>query len=225
MYKKKKLTAAQIIILGFLVVVIVGTTLLCMPFSSSSGKFTGFTDALFTAVSATCVTGLAVRTTAEYWSVFGQIVILLLIQVGGLGFMTFVTLIIFFIRRHLGLFDRKIFMQSAGIPNLGSVFVLFRRILIGTLIAETVGAILLCFAFVPEYGWAGGIYNAVFHSVSAFCNAGFDIIGGLSLAPYRNDALVILTVSALIVVGGLGFIVWSNVLDAKFRYKRFNLHT
>lgn len=225
MNKKRKLTGAQIIILGFLAVILAGTVLLCLPFSSASGKFTGVIDALFTATSATCVTGLAVKTTAEYWSVFGQIVILLLIQIGGLGFMTFVTLIIFFFRGHVGLFDKKIFMQSAGIANLGSVFTLFRQILLGTLIFESLGALLLSFAFVPEYGAAKGIYYAIFHSVSAFCNAGFDILGAESLSAYSGDPLVVITITALILIGGLGFIVWSNILDCKFRYKKFSLHT
>ena len=225
MENKKKFSAAQIILLGFLSVIAAGTLLLCLPFSSASGKFTAFTDAFFTATSATCVTGLSVNVTAEYWSVFGQIVILLLIQIGGLGFMTFVTLIIFFIRGRVGLFNRKVLMQSAGIPNLGSVFKLFRRILLGTLIAELIGAGLLSASFVPEFGGAHGVYLAVFHAISAFCNAGFDILGSNSLVPYRGEPLVILTISLLIVVGGLGFVVWSNVFDGKFRWKKFNLHT
>ena len=225
MENKKKFSAAQIILLGFLSVIAAGTLLLCLPFSSASGKFTAFTDAFFTATSATCVTGLSVNVTAEYWSVFGQIVILLLIQIGGLGFMTFVTLIIFFIRGRVGLFNRKVLMQSAGIPNLGSVFKLFRRILLGTLIAELIGAVLLSASFVPEFGGTHGVYLAVFHAISAFCNAGFDILGSNSLVPYRGEPLVILTLALLIVVGGLGFVVWSNVLDGKFRWKKFNLHT
>ena len=225
MENTKKFSAAQIILLGFLSVIAAGTLLLCLPFSSASGKFTAFTDAFFTATSATCVTGLSVNVTAEYWSVFGQIIILLLIQIGGLGFMTFITLIIFFIRGRIRLFNRKVLMQSASIPNFGCVFKLFRRILIGTLVVEGVGAAVLSAAFVPEFGGAQGIYLAVFHSVSAFCNAGFDILGGSSLVPYRGDPLVILTVSLLIIIGGLGFIVWSNVLDGKFRWKKFNLHT
>ncbi|MBP5307904.1 MAG: Trk family potassium uptake protein [Clostridia bacterium] len=225
MNKKRKFTSAQIIILGFLMVVLTGTFFLCLPFSSADGKFTGFTDALFTATSATCVTGLVVKTTSEYWSTFGQTVILILIQIGGLGFMTFVTLFVFFIKGHVGLFDKKTFMQSAGIANLGSVFRLFRRILIGTLVVEFIGAALLCVSFVPEYGLGKGIFFAVFHSVSAFCNAGFDIIGAESLSAFSGDPLVILTVSFLIIIGGLGFVVWSNVLDCKFRFRRFNLHT
>ena len=225
MNKKRNLSSAQIIILGFFIVVMTGTLLLCLPFSSADGKFTNLTDAFFTATSATCVTGLTVKNTAEYWSVFGQAVILLLIQIGGLGFMTFVTLVIFFFRGHVGLFNRKILMQTAGIANLGSVFTLFKQILFGTLISEFLGAALLSFAFVPEYGLGKGIYFAVFHSVSAFCNAGFDVLGANSLTPFSGNPLVILTVSALIIMGGLGFIVWSNVLDCKFRFKKFNLHT
>ncbi|MBP5466232.1 MAG: Trk family potassium uptake protein [Clostridia bacterium] len=225
MENKKKFSVAQIILLGFLSVIAAGTLLLCLPFSSASGKFTDFTDAFFTATSATCVTGLSVFVTAEYWSVFGQTVILLLIQVGGLGFMTFVTLIIFFIHGQVGLFDRKVLMQSAGIPDLGSVFKLFRRILLGTLVAEILGAALLTATFIPEFGVARGIYLSVFHAVSAFCNAGFDILGNNSLMSYGGNPIVILTVSALIIVGGLGFIVWSTVLDGRFRWKKFNLQT
>ena len=225
MGNKKKFSAAQIILVGFFSVIALGTLLLCLPFSSAKGEFTSFTDAFFTATSATCVTGLAVNVTAEYWSVFGQVVILLLIQIGGLGFMTLITLIVFFIRGRVGLFNRKVLMQASSIPNFGSVFKLFRYILIGTLVAEIVGAGVLAIEFVPEYGSSRGIYLAVFHAVSAFCNAGFDIIGKNSLVPYLGNPLVILTVAVLIIVGGLGFLVWSNVLEGKFRWKKFNLHT
>ncbi len=209
--------------MSFLLVILAGAILLCFPFSAKSREATPFIDCLFTATSATCVTGLVTVPTFSHWSLFGQIVILLMIQIGGLGFMTFVTMITFFIRKQVGLFDRKIFMQSAAIMNLGSVLTLFKQILFGTLIIECAGAVILSFAFVPEMG-ARGIYFAVFHSVSAFCNAGFDLFDS-SLTAYNSNPVVILTISLLIILGGLGFIVWSNMIDSKFRFSRFNLHT
>lgn len=219
---RRKLTTTQIITLGFLLIILAGSILLCFPFATKSRTAAPYIDCLFTAASATCVTGLASVPTTD-WSVYGQLVILVLIQIGGLGFMTFVTLITFFIRKQFGLFDRKIFMQSAGIMNLGSVLTLFKQILFGTLMIEGAGTVLLSIAFVPQYGWVG-LYYALFHSVSAFCNAGFDLFGN-SLVSYYSNPLVILTISVLIILGGLGFIVWSNVIETKFRFKRFNLHT
>lgn len=224
MAKKRLFSNAQILILGFLIVVVLGSLLLALPVATREGVATPFVDCIFTATSATCVTGLVVEVTSSYWSIFGQIVILVLIQIGGIGFMTFVTLIMFFIKGQVGLFGRKMFMESAGIMNLGSVFILFKQILLGTLIIEGVGATILSFVFVQDYG-AYGIYLAIFHSISAFCNAGFDLLGEQSLMPYQSNPIVILTIALLIIVGGLGFIVWNNILDNKFKFKKFNLHT
>ncbi len=225
-----KLTSAQVLAIGYLIVILIGSFLLALPWASRARVWTPYVDSLFTATSATCVTGLIVYDTATYWSTFGQIVILLLIQVGGIGFMTFVTLFSLFLRRHIGVFERKILMQSAGTMRIAGVVLLVRRILIGTLIVESVGVLLLCTRFIPIFGAGKGIYYAIFHSVSAFCNAGFDLLGGYggeftSLQSLSGDVVVNLTIMALIVIGGLGFLVWGNVFGEKFRFKRFNLQT
>ncbi len=223
MSKKRILTTSQILTLGFLIIIFVGALLLWLPISSETGEFTPFVDCLFTATSATCVTGLVTVNTAAHWNYFGEIVIILLIQIGGLGFMTFVTLISFFVRKQVGLFDRKLFMQSAGISDQGSVKTVFKQILLGTLTIEGCGALLLSIVFVPDYG-AIGIYYAVFHSISAFCNAGFDLFPA-SMVEYSSNPIVMLTIPSLILLGGLGFVVWSNILASKFRFKKMNLHT
>lgn len=220
---KKRLTVAQLIALSFLAIIITGTLLLCLPVATKERVATPFIDSLFTATSATCVTGLVIEDTFSYWSTFGQIVILILIQIGGLGFMTFVTFYLVFIKKRISLYDRKVFMQSSGLMDHGSVIKLFKRIIFGTLIFEGIGTLLLCIEFVPEHNLMG-VYYAVFHAISAFCNAGFDLFGN-SMVGYSGSPLVIITVSLLIVIGGLGFIVWSDIIDCKLRFKKFRLHT
>ena len=183
--KKRKLrqSPASLIALGFFVVILVGALLLTLPFASKDGS-ANFLDALFTSTSATCVTGLVVRDTFTGWTTFGQIVILLLIQLGGLGFMTVITLISFALGKRLGLYDRKVLMQSAGNISLSGIGGLIRRIVPFTFVFELLGAVLLAIRFVPDFGWLRGIYFAVFHSVSAFCNAGFDLMGAKT--PYSS---------------------------------------
>lgn len=213
--------------LGYLAVILLGSVLLVLP--AASVRPTGYLDALFTATSATCVTGLAVVNTAEHWTLFGQIVILLLIQVGGLGFMTFVTIVFYAFKKHVGLYGRQALMLSAGIDKkyLGlGAFV--KRIALGSLAFEFIGAFVLCFRFVPDFGWGKGIYYSVWHSVSAFCNAGFDLIGaadGCSIVTYAKDPLVTITLALLIIIGGLGFCVWSDIADSKFNAKKFQFNT
>lgn len=226
---KRKLTAAKFLVLGYLVVILLGSFLLCLPVSSRERMWTPFIDSLFTATSATCVTGLVVYDVYTHWSVFGQIVILLLIQTGGVGFMTVITMVSMFLKRKIGLYERKILMQSAGTGRIGGVMLLLRRILMFTLLFEVSGTILLAVRFVGDFGWGKGIYFAVFHAVSAFCNAGFDLMGVIeplsSLTHYAGDILVNVTIMFLIVVGGLGFVVWSDVADCRFRFRKYSLHT
>lgn len=227
--KKTRLTAWQLLALGYLAVILFGSLLLILPFATKDGNTT-YLNALFVSASATCVTGLVPYDTGTHWSLFGQIVILLLIQTGGLGFMTFVSVAVKMLGKNMGLFGKKALMASAGETHLSGLKQLIKRIVVGTLILEVVGAVLLSFRFVGDFGWAKGIYFAIWHSVSAFCNAGFDLFGSefgqfSSLTHYATDPLVILTLSALIVVGGLGFCVWSDVIDTKFRWKNFRLHT
>lgn len=227
--KLRKLTSWQFIAIGYLAVILMGCFLLTLPLSTRSGEWTPVLDSLFTAVSATCVTGLSLFDTYVHWSGFGQVVILLLIQVGGVGFMTIITLFALLIKKQIGIYERRILIQSSGSVRTTGVIKLIRRILIWTAIFESVGALILAIRFCGDFGFWKGIYYAIFHSVSAFCNAGFDIMGvlgaGVSLTPYATDPLVSLTVIVLIVIGGLGFIVWSDLYDNRFNIKKCTLHT
>lgn len=225
----KKLTYPQLIALGYVLLIALGTLLLALPFSSRNGVSAGFISAFFTATSATCVTGLVVFDTYMRWSLFGQLVILLLIQIGGLGFMTIVTLFSFLLRRKIGLKERGLLRESINTMYVGGIVRMIRKILIGTMIFEGLGAILLAIRFIPQMGIAEGIYNSIFHSVSAFCNAGFDLMGKYgeysSLTSYSGDAVVSLTITALIIVGGLGFFVWDDLTKNKLHFRKYQLHT
>lgn len=225
--KKHKfhLSVWQTLAIGYLIVIIIGSVLLILPFATVEGEHTSYIKALFTATSATCVTGLVPYTTGTHWTLYGQIVILLLIQLGGLGFMTFVSSIIMLFGRGLGIGNKRVLMTSAGGEKFSGLKYLVRSILIGSALFETLGAVLLCVQFVPDFGWAQGIYYAVFHSVSAFCNAGFDLLGSASLSGYATNPLVSLTICGLIIIGGLGFCVWGDVIRCHFRFKRYQLNT
>lgn len=223
--KRKKISIWQTLALGYLIVILVGSVLLILPFATVKGESTSYIGALFTATSATCVTGLTPYAAGEHWTLYGQIVILLLIQLGGLGFMTFVSSIIMLFGRGLGIGNRRALMTSAGGEKLSDIRSLVKRIIIGSAIFEALGAVILCTRFVPDYGWGRGIYYGVFHSVSAFCNAGFDLLGSTSLIKYATDPVVSLTICGLIIIGGLGFCVWGDVLACRFRFKKFQLNT
>lgn len=223
-----KFPASAVVALSFLIMILFGTAMLTMPFATNSGKI-DFMNAFFTATSATCVTGLIVQDTLAYWSGFGQAIILILIQFGGLGFITFVSLFTLYAKRHATLSQRKIAMQSAGSVDLGGIKSLLKIILIGTFAFEFVGAFALSFAFVPVYGWGEGIWQAVFTSVSAFCNAGFTITGVVdgksSLMQFVGNPLVIIVVCILIIVGGIGFFVWGDVVHHGVHVKKYSLHS
>lgn len=226
--KLHKLSPARLIALSFFLVILIGAGLLMLPIASKGAPAAPL-DALFTATSATCVTGLIVRDTFTGWTTFGQIVIITLIQIGGLGFMTVITLVSFAVGKRLSLYDRKVLMQSAGNTTLNGVGGLIRRIVPFTFVFELTGAALLATRFVPAFGWGRGLYASVFHAISAFCNAGFDLMGMRepysSLTSFATDPVVNLTVCLLIVIGGLGFLVWRDVLRCRFRFSRFQLHT
>ena len=229
---KARLTVWQFLALGYFIVIVTGSLLLMLPFATRDGQSTSYVNALFTATSATCVTGLVPYDTNVHWTLFGQIVILFLIQTGGLGFMTFVSILFNAIGRNLGLYKRKALMLSEGADRLSDVRRLVRRIALGTAVVESAGALLLCIRFIPDFGVGKGIYYSVWHSISAFCNAGFDLMGGVfadeqfvSLTRYATDPLVSLTIAFLIIVGGLGFCVWSDIVDAKCNVKKFRLYT
>ncbi len=225
----KKLTYTQIIVLSFLLVVLIGTAILCLPISSADGAFTPPIDAMFTATSATCVTGLIVYDTFTHWSLFGQIVILALIQIGGLGFLLFISIFSVFLKKKIGVYERRLLMQAEGNIRLSGAIVLLKRIVKGTFLFESVGAVILAFRFCPKMGLGEGMFNAIFHSVSAFCNAGFDLMGKYkqfsSLASYSKDPIVMLTIMSLIVIGGIGFLVWSDIITIKKNVKKYSLHT
>ena len=230
--KRAKITVWQFLALGYLAVIAIGTLCLLLPFATKTGEHTTFTNALFTSTSATCVTGLVPYDTGTHWTGFGQAVILCLIQTGGLGFMTFVSLLFQLLGKQMGLYESKLLMLSAGEENRSNLKRLFKRILLGTLIFETLGALLLSVRFIGDLGIQRGVWFSVFHSVSAFCNAGFDLMGGVfgsetfvSLTHYATDPLVSLTISALIVIGGLGFCVWDDIWQKKGNFKKCNLHT
>lgn len=220
-----RLEPPQVLVLGFAALILLGALLLTLPAATKSGESAGFLNALFTATSAVCVTGLVVVDTGTYWSPFGQTVILLLIQSGGLGIMTVATIFSFILGRKITLRDRLVIQEQLNQFTLQGVVRLTKYILLGTLLIESLGAVLLSTRFIPEYGFAKGIAFGIFHAVSAFCNAGFDLIGGYrSLTPYVNDFVVSGVVIVLLVVGGLGFAVIAEVIQVR-DFRKFSLHT
>lgn len=210
----KRLHPTQILVGGFLAVILIGSILLSLPISSASGSYTSFEDALFTATSAVCVTGLVVVNTAAHWSLFGKIVILICIQIGGLGFMSLVSMIFVALGKRITLKNRMVMQEALNFKTTAGVVRFTKMIVKGTLIVEGVGALLLAFVFVPEYGLGKGIWYSIFHAISAFCNAGFDIIGDSSLTPYVGNTIVNVVIMALIIIGGLGFSVWLDTYKA-----------
>lgn len=209
--KKIAFSTTQIILLSFLVTILVGSALLALPISSASGEAVPYLDALFTATTSTCVTGLVTLPTATAWSVFGQTVILLLIQVGGLGVITIMSGLMLLLNRKMGIGDRLLIQDAFNLNTMSGLARFVKNVLFGTLIIEGIGAVLYMLVFVPEFG-ARGIWISVFNSVSAFCNAGIDIVAENSLCNYATNPLINIVTSALIILGGLGYIVWWDVL-------------
>ncbi len=233
--KKPRLSTTQLIILGFLAAVLVGSVLLTLPIASASGQMTPYLDALFTSATSVCVTGLTVVDTFSHWSLFGKIVILLLIQLGGLGVISFTTGIMVLIGRKITLKDRLLLESAFNLDNLSGLLRFLGKVFAGTMVVEGVGALLSMLVFCPEYGLRG-IWISVFHSISAFCNAGIDIIGPYSLVPYVSNVGLNLVTMALIILGGIGFIVWWDVLRVaglvrqgeirrRLFWQRLTLHT
>ncbi|MBU5625424.1 TrkH family potassium uptake protein [Oscillibacter sp. MSJ-2] len=229
-WKNDRVTPAQIIILGFFTLILAGTALLMLPFAVSGGERASFLDALFTATSATCVTGLVLHDTALYWSSFGQAVILLLIQIGGMGVVTMAVAISIFTGKKIGLRQRWIMQESISAPQVGGIVRQTRFILKTAFLIEAAGAVLLSLRFCPEFGFFKGLWYGLFHSVSAFCNAGFDLMGAggsafSSLTGYTGDFLVSCTVAALIVLGGLGFLTWHDFREHGPRLRSYRLQS
>lgn len=225
-----KLTYVRIIALGYLLVIIAGTGLLMLPAATRPGNETDFLTALFTATSATCVTGLVVVDTYTHWSGFGHIIILMMIQIGGLGFMTMGVLFAMFLKKRITLRTRGLLQESMNGMQMGGIIRLVRMVLRGTFIIELTGAVLLAIRFIPVFGWGKGILYGIFHAVSAFCNAGFDLMGEYSgkyssLVEFHGDILVNAVIMALIVIGGIGFFVWKDIRENKHHMKKYRLHT
>lgn len=213
---RKKINPTRVVAESFGAIILAGTLLLMLPISSRSGMGTDFITSLFTATSATCVTGLVLVDTWLHWSIFGQVVILCLIQLGGLGFMTILTLFSFLLHRRIGLSERLIIVSTLNLNDMDGVVRMVQHVLIGTAFFEGAGTLLLAIRFVPRYGWAGGLWRSLFHAISAFCNAGFDLLGRpgqpfIGMSEYAGDPLVLFTVITLIIAGGLGFFVWEDV--------------
>ncbi len=217
------------IALGFLCVIIIGTVLLSLPISTKDRTATNFVDSFFTAVSASCVTGLVVYDTFAHWSLFGQLVILTMIQIGGLGFIALIVSFYFFTNKKIGLETRGLVMESLNGMQLSGIVRLARLMIVGSLVVELLGAVLLSFRFIPQFGLLNGIYTSVFISISAFCNAGFDILGVngqfSSLTSYNDDPYILSIIMVLIILGGLGFFVWSDLIKNKFNFKSYSLHS
>lgn len=223
----KKLSNLQIVGIGYILVTLMGTFLLLLPISSNFN--TTFTQAFFTSVSASCVTGLAVVDTATHWTLFGQLVILSLIQVGGLGFMTIGVRFMIMFRKRISLKEREVMVESINGTQIGGILSLAKKIVIFTFTVELLGALALSLKFVPEFGALKGIYYSIFHSISAFCNAGFDLMGVKesfsSLTWYSNDIFINSTMFLLITLGGMGFIVWQDLDKHGFKVNKYSLHS
>lgn len=222
----KRRTNVEILALGFAIVILVGTFLLLLPISSNH---TDFLDALFTATSATCVTGLVVYDTATHWTLFGQIVILILIQIGGLGFITIGVFLATYLKKKISLRQRGLIEESVSSLKLAGGVKLVKHIIKGTFLFEGIGAVILSLVFIEDFGLLKGIYLGIFHSVSAFCNAGFDLLGIIepygSLTPYASNIVVNITIMILIIIGGLGFVVWQDLYEKKLHFRNYLLQT
>lgn len=227
---RNKLTPARTILLGFLCAIIIGALLLSLPISHNGAQNISLLDALFTSTSAVCVTGLVVKDTATTWSGFGQGVILFLIQIGGLGIMFLFSIFALVTKKQINLKERITMQESINNSSLSDTVKSFLQILIATLIFEFIGALILFSEFFPMFGLKESIWKSIFHSVSSFCNAGFDILSTQnytfkSLISLSNNSTILLTLSTLIVIGGLGFVVWKDIWENKFAFRKYSLHT
>ena len=230
MQRRFKMTPTRLLVLGYLAMILIGTVLLLLPVATKGEGSASFIDAFFASVSASCVTGLVTHDTYMYWSLFGQIVLLVLIQTGGIGFMTVVFAFWKLVGKRIGLKGRTVMQESVNAPTISGMVKLTGTILLGMVIFESIGAFILCFRFVPDFGWVRGIYFSVFTSISAFCNAGFDLMGAAgtefaSLTAYSGDPIICITVPLLIIIGGLGFFVWQDMRENRFHVRKYSLHT
>lgn len=227
--RNHRLTPTKVIMWGYIIIILLGALILTLPICSRAGEYTGFLDSIFTSTSATCVTGLVVFDTYTHWSLFGQLVILCLIQTGGLGFMTLALSAVTLTKKHIGLRQRYTLKEAISAPSVGGIVKISRFIFTASITIELIGAILLSIKFIPEFGVPRGVYYSIFHSISAFCNAGFDLMGVKhpfsSLTSYSGDIWINFVICGLVVVGGLGFFVWSDIKQHKLRFSKYKLHT
>ena len=228
-HKKNRFTSFQIIIWGFIAIILIGALLLMLPVSSKAGIITPFNEALFTSTSAVCVTGLVVQDTATYWSLFGQGIILVLIQIGGLGVITIAVSFALLSGRKISLMQRSVMQEAISAPKVGGIVRLTGFILKGTFLVEFTAAFIMMPVFVKDFG-TKGIWMAIFHSISAFCNAGFDLMGTenvkyASLTSYISHPLINITIMLLIIIGGIGFLTWEDILKNKYRIKNYRMQT
>ena len=228
-HKRKKITSFQIILFGFISVILTGAGLLMLPISARNGQMTNFWDALFTATSAVCVTGLVVQDTATYWSAFGKGIILVLIQIGGMGVVTVAVCVAVASGRKIGLMQRSTMQEAIAAPQVGGIVKMTEFILKTTVLIEGLGAVCLFPVFRKEFGLGKGIWYALFHSVSAFCNAGFDLMGEKeafsSLTSYVDNPVVNLTIMLLIVIGGIGFMTWEDVKSNRWHIQKYRMQS
>ncbi len=226
--KIRKMALTRFLIMGYVIVILVGTLLLALPIAGRNGA-ADLNEALFTATSATCVTGLVLSDVYTQWSLFGQIVILMLIQIGGVGFMTIAIFALSFTKHRIGLKQRFTMQESVGAHQVGGIVRMTKFLLLASVGIELAGAFVLCFRFCPKLGFFRGVYFSVFHAVSAFCNAGIDLMGyfepGSSVMTVKSDVVINLVFMILIIVGGLGFLVWHDMLENKWRFKYYKLQT
>lgn len=222
-YDKITLNPPLVLSLGFAILITFGGVLLSLPFFTKSGEATDLIDSMFVAASASCVTGLTPVNTFEHWNTYGHVLLIILIQIGGLGVMSLASIIPLILGKKIGMKSRQILKEQLNVESLEGMIVLFKYVLVFTFGIEILGAILLSFRFIPLYGAGTGIWYSIFHSISAFCNAGFDILGD-SMYPFRDDILVNLTLSALVIVGGLGFVVTSELFRRR-SFEKISTHS
>ena len=229
MPKQKVLSSSRIIMFGFLSMIMIGTLLLMLPISSRNGTYTPFLDCLFTATSSSCVTGLVVHDTATHWSLFGQIIILIMIQIGGMGVITMSILVAMLWGKKVNIMQRSTMQESISAHKVGGIIQLSRFIIVTSLVIELLGAVAFSFVFCRDYGFLKGIWMSVFHSISAFCNAGFDLMGETakfsSLTGYVYNPLVNITVMLLIIIGGIGFLTWDDIKTNKWHIKKYRVQS
>lgn len=228
-FLEKKLSTFKIVIIGFLGLILIGTLLLMLPVSVKDGCSASFVDALFTSTSAVCVTGLVVRDTAQYWSLFGQFVILILIQTGGLGIISVAAFIAMVSKRKISLFQRSVLQDSISAHHIGGIIKTTIFIFKGALVVEVSGTLIMLPSFCSQYGLSG-IWMSIFHSVSAFCNAGFDIMGDKtgpysSLTSFAGNPGVVIPICLLIIIGGIGFLTWEDIVAHKFHFRRYRMQS